>query len=95
MNNKRWAGRAILVALGISACVSSTSASQHRQPTKPAVQTHQKLVAYQTDGTPIATGAPRRLSALAMGGSAWTAYHETRGRKHRQQVANKQPPAVR
>jgi hypothetical protein len=89
MNNKRWVGRVILLALGSLALVSPTYASQHHQQTKAAAQTHQK-VTYQTDGTPVATGAPRRLSALAMGGSAWTAYHEMRGKRHRQQIANKQ-----
>ena len=91
-NEKRWAGRAVLVALGIFALVLPAPASQHHPQPRTAPQIHQRPVAYENDGTPIATGAPRRLSALAMGGSAWATYHDARGKRHRQQIAKLQAP---
>jgi hypothetical protein len=43
-----------------------------------------KQVSYEPDGTPIATGAPRRLSVLAGNdGRAWAAAHSARAPKHK------------
>ena len=72
----------------------SYAIDRHQRPKVVAVTPHRKPVGYGPDGTPIATGAPRQLSALAMGGSAWSAYHAMRG-KRRQQLANKQQSAIR
>ena len=88
MSNRKLVGRVVVVTVVTLALVPAAYASERHQPKAAAAQSHQKLVSYAPDGAPIATGAPRRLSALAMGGSAWAAYHETHGKRHRQQIAN-------
>jgi hypothetical protein len=90
MNNKRSVVRVALFVCGALVLAQPATASQKHQPAKSAmVQRRQKPVAYEADGTPIATAAPRRLSSIAVGGSAWTAYHETRGRRRHQQIARR------
>ena len=90
---KTWslAGRVAICALGAVVVFHPACASQRHRSSAAALQSHQKPVTYEADGTPIATGAPRRLSALAVGGSAWATFHEMRARRHRQQVAKLQP----
>jgi hypothetical protein len=90
MNNRHSLARVALVIFGAIILAQPTSASQKHPTTKPAAaQTRQKPVAYGVDGAPIATGAPRRLSSLAVGGSAWSAYHESHGKKRHQQIARR------
>jgi hypothetical protein len=90
MDNKRPAARVALVMCGALVLAQPAFGSQRHQSTKPPlVQSHQKPVAYEADGTPIATGAPRRLSALAVGGSAWAAHRETRGKRRHEQIARR------
>ena len=58
-----------LAILAVNLGVSAFAASKHK-PSRPAsIATPQpvpaKTVAYEPDGTPVATGEPRRLSPLA------------------------------
>ena len=92
MLNRRLVGRTGLLALLVVALASPDYAAENHPPPKTATRQVHPPVAYDRDGAPIATAAPRRLSSLAMGGSAWSAYHAMHGKKHHQQIANKQPP---
>jgi len=90
MNNKRSVARVALFVCSALVLTQPACASQKHQPVKSAmVRGRPKPVAYEADGTPIATAAPRRLSSIAVGGSAWTAYHEARGKRRHQQIARR------
>ena len=84
------------LAICAAALLSSAALSlqpgfaSQQQLTKPnASESKHKPTAFTPDGTPVATGAPRRLSPLAgKDGIAWAAVHGAHA-KHKQRVAMK------
>jgi hypothetical protein len=85
----RLATCAAALFLSAVSSMQPSLATQHQPVKSNPLDSKHRPAAYASDGTPIATGAPRRLSPLAGKDSvAWAAVHSARA-KHKQRVAIK------
>ena len=76
---------AVAAMIAVPAQAQTGQKAREASSVRPAVYTPPSHVSYEPDGTPIATGAPRRLSILAGNdGRAWSYVHTRTGRaKHK------------